>query len=55
MPRIAPDGSLHEWSEIAEDDWASILVGNGLSINLSRYFAYQSLYEEAKPRRGKGA
>lgn len=55
MPRIAPDGSLHEWSEIAEDDWTSILVGNGLSINLSRYFAYQSLYEEAKPRRGEGA
>ncbi len=54
MPRIAPDGSLREWSEIAEDDWTSILVGNGLSINLSRYFAYQSLYEEAKPRRGEG-
>jgi hypothetical protein len=41
------DGTLCDWSEIAEDDWEAILVGNGLSINLSRDFAYESLYEEA--------
>lgn len=54
MPRIAPDGTLRDWSEISADGWSAILVGNGLSVNLSRYFAYQSLYEEAKPRRGRG-
>jgi hypothetical protein len=56
MPKTAPDGTLRNWSEIAADDWSAILVGNGLSINLSRYFAYRSLYEEAKkPRRGERA
>ncbi|MEZ5077110.1 MAG: DUF4917 family protein [Solirubrobacterales bacterium] len=54
MPRTAPDGSLRDWSEIADEGWSAILLGNGLSVNLSRYFAYQSLYEEAKPRRGRG-
>jgi Domain of unknown function (DUF4917) len=56
MPKGAPDGKLRDWSEIADQGWSAILVGNGLSINLSRYFAYQSLYEEAKkPRRGEAA
>jgi hypothetical protein len=50
----APDGSLQDWSDIEDDGWRSILVGNGLSINVSRYFDYGSLYEEAKPRRGIG-
>lgn len=54
MSRGAPDGSLLDWSEIEGDGWRSILVGNGLSINISRYFNYGSLYEEAKPRRGVG-
>lgn len=27
--------------------WESLLVGNGMSINVSSYFAYDSLYEEA--------
>lgn len=44
------DGKLHDWSEIEDEGWDPILVGNGLSINLSRYFAYQSLYDEARPR-----
>jgi hypothetical protein len=50
----APDGSLEDWRDIEDDGWRSILIGNGLSINVSRYFDYGSLYEEAKPRRGVG-
>lgn len=54
MSKAAPDGTLCDWNEIADDGWSAILVGNGLSINLSRYFAYHSLYEEAKKsRRGE--
>lgn len=42
------DGGLFDWSEISvEEAWDAILIGNGLSINLSRYFGYGSLYEEA--------
>lgn len=54
MSSGTPDGSLRDWGEIEDDGWRSILVGNGLSINVSRYFNYQSLYDEAKPRRGEG-
>lgn len=28
-------------------EWEGLLVGNGMSINVSSYFAYDSLYEEA--------
>lgn len=41
------DGALHDWQEIAEEGWDTLLVGNGLSINLSPDFAYASLYEKA--------
>lgn len=41
------DGKLHDWGDLAYKGWDAVLVGNGFSINLSRYFAYQSLYEEA--------
>ncbi len=42
------DGVLHAWAEIANRGWETLLVGNGLSINISAQFAYESLYEEAE-------
>lgn len=48
------DGALYAWEEIADEGWETLLVGNGLSINVSAKFAYDSLYEEAEkdPARG---
>jgi uncharacterized protein DUF4917 len=54
MAGASPDGSLRDWSEIADDGWSAILVGNGLSINVSRKFDYQSVYDEAmRSQRGQ--
>ena len=47
MAEISLDGSLRDWSELADHDWEAILVGNGLSINVSRDFGYASLFKEA--------
>lgn len=48
------DGTLCAWNEVqAEDDgWSSLLLGNGLSRNVSGDFGYPSLFDEA--RRGNG-
>ena len=43
----SPDGTLHDWSDLQGLGWGALLVGNGLSVNISRDFAYESLYEEA--------
>ena len=48
------DGVLHAWEEIADRGWDTLLVGNGLSINISARFAYESLYQEAEKAAGKG-
>jgi Domain of unknown function (DUF4917) len=48
------DGVLHDWAEIADKGWDTLLVGNGLSINVSPKFAYESLYEEAEKATEKG-
>jgi hypothetical protein len=40
------DGELHSWDEIADRGWETLLVGNGLSINISKRFAYESLFGE---------
>jgi len=42
------DGPLCAWEEIADEGWVTLLVGNGLSINISSRFEYGSLYEEAE-------
>ncbi len=42
------DGALSAWGEIADRGWDTLLVGNGLSINISPKFAYDSLYGEAE-------
>jgi hypothetical protein len=49
------DGSLRAWQELqAEfDGWTSLLLGNGLSRNVSGDFGYPSLFDEA--RRGSGS
>jgi Domain of unknown function (DUF4917) len=43
------DGGLARWEEVLaeRDDWAALLLGNGLSRNVSDGFGYPSLYDEA--------
>jgi hypothetical protein len=44
-----PDGTLHDWAEIADrHPWQTLLLGNGLSINVWPPFAYRRLYEHAE-------
>lgn len=38
---------LTEWRNYADDSWPTILIGNGLSINLWEGFRYASLFEQA--------
>jgi hypothetical protein len=43
-----PDGTLLDWGEVAgRHRWQTLLLGNGLSINVWPPFAYGSLYEHA--------
>jgi Domain of unknown function (DUF4917) len=43
------DGSLASWAEIADaEDWQSLLLGNGLSINVWPNFVYDSLLDYAR-------
>jgi hypothetical protein len=42
------DGALHAWDDIADLGWDTLLLGNGLSINVSPDFAYDSLYGQAE-------
>jgi hypothetical protein len=42
------DGSLSDWDDISEaEEWAVLLLGNGLSINVWPSFAYRSLFDHA--------
>lgn len=44
-----PDGTLVEWSEIATRyRWDTLLLGNGMSINIWEQFGYRNLYDRAK-------
>ncbi len=47
MANRAPDGQLEDWGDLGELGRGNLLVGNGMSINVSPYFAYDSLYGEA--------
>jgi hypothetical protein len=38
---------LRPWSELGDAGWPSLLVGNGLSINVWSGFSYDRLYDEA--------
>src|SRR4051794_15070011 len=43
-----PDGSLEDWEDIADEhDWDTLLLGNGLSINVWPEFAYGALFDHA--------
>jgi hypothetical protein len=49
MPSEPPDGSLVPWDDIAQGfEWKTLLLGNGLSINVWPRFAYRSLYDHAR-------
>lgn len=43
-----PDGKLCAWEDIVDLGWDTLLLGDGLSINVSPEFAYASLYEQAE-------
>jgi hypothetical protein len=44
-----PDGSLHDWDDIASMyAWDTLLLGNGLSINIWEPFKYRALYDHAR-------
>jgi hypothetical protein len=48
MPKT-PDGTLQDWGDIAGDyAWETLLLGNGLSINVWEEFKYRRLYDHAK-------
>jgi hypothetical protein len=44
-----PDGTLFDWREIATSyKWDTLLLGNGMSINIWEPFGYRKLYDRAK-------
>jgi hypothetical protein len=44
-----PDGTLFDWREIATSyKWDTLLLGNGMSINIWEPFGYRKLYDHAK-------
>lgn len=48
MPNLKIDENLVEWEELSSQDWKSLLIGNGFSINIWNKFGYGTLYELAK-------
>jgi hypothetical protein len=44
-----PDGTLFDWRDIATShEWDTLLLGNGMSINIWEPFGYRKLYDRAK-------
>jgi Domain of unknown function (DUF4917) len=44
-----PDGTLFDWRDIATSHkWDTLLLGNGMSINIWEPFGYGKLYDRAK-------
>lgn len=49
IPAEPPDGTLFAWKEIADAyRWQTLLLGNGLSINVWPPFRYDALFNHAK-------
>jgi hypothetical protein len=49
------DGTLASWAEIRDlRDWDTLLIGNGLSMNVWPGFSYTSLHEQALIERDSG-
>jgi hypothetical protein len=46
MPN-AIDAELLDWSNLSDEEWPTLLIGNGMSINLWAGFGYSSLYQSA--------
>jgi hypothetical protein len=44
----AVDADLEDWSTLKEKEWPTLLLGNGLSINLWADFGYTSLFKRAQ-------
>lgn len=43
-----PDGTLRTWADVADlCDWDTLLLGNGMSINIWEPFGYRKLYDRA--------
>lgn len=47
MPEHQIDSHLVAWPDIKPEDWRSLLLGNGFSINVWKRFAYTSLFDVA--------
>jgi len=46
-----PDGTLFDWRDIADRHrWDTLLLGNGMSVNIWARFGYRNLYDHAKSR-----
>lgn len=44
-----PDGTLLDWRDLAsEHRWDTLLLGNGMSVNIWEPFGYRNLYDRAK-------
>lgn len=43
-----PTQQLRTWEELAQAPWPTLLIGNGLSINVWHRFSYASLYDAAQ-------
>src|SRR3954451_21814907 len=44
-----PDGTLFDWRDLAASyEWDTLLLGNGMSINIWEPFKYGKLYDRAK-------
>ncbi len=44
-----PDGTLFDWADIATSHrWDTLLLGNGMSINVWEPFGYRNLYDRAR-------
>lgn len=41
------DADLEDWADLSSKEWPTLLLGNGLSINLWSGFQYDSLYNSA--------
>ncbi|MFC3452690.1 DUF4917 family protein [Amycolatopsis speibonae] len=45
--RTAVDDDLQDWRTLDDREWLTLLIGNGLSINLWGDFAYPRLFDKA--------
>lgn len=48
--RVVPrslSSQLQPWSDLLDDEWPTLFLGNGLSINVWSAFGYDRLYDEA--------